>query len=158
VRAAAPNVCTFTTIAEEAIIYWIFVSEGEDWIQEFKDKKKNILKPEDDEDNNTDGDINTNASRKKNGRHKTVTYFPHWRQLFGLVKKKRENREISEAWDNAWMAFAIEELESKKEKKNEKKRKIKDVLPKFEDVLGVGDDTAISSYSSHELITQREWV
>jgi hypothetical protein len=75
-----------------------------------------------------------------------------------LVKKKRENKEISEAWDNAWMAFAIEELESKKEKKNEKKRKIKDVLPKFEDVLGVGDDTAISSYSSYELVTQREWV
>jgi hypothetical protein len=41
-----------------------------------------------------------------------------------LVKKKRENREISEAcWDNAWMAFAIEELESKKEKKNAKKKK-----------------------------------
>jgi hypothetical protein len=31
-------------------------------------------------------------------------------------------------------------------------------LPKFEDVLGVGDDTAISSYSSYELVTQREWV
>jgi hypothetical protein len=40
-----------------------------------------------------------------------------------LVKKKRENKEISEAWDNAWMAFAIEELESKKEKKKAKKRK-----------------------------------
>jgi hypothetical protein len=38
-----------------------------------------------------------------------------------LVKKKRENREISEAWDNAWMAFAIEELESKKKKKRKKK-------------------------------------
>jgi hypothetical protein len=37
-------------LAEEAIIYGIFVSEGEDWIQEYKAKKKNILKPEDDED------------------------------------------------------------------------------------------------------------
>jgi hypothetical protein len=40
-----------------------------------------------------------------------------------LVKNKRQNREISEAWDNAWMAFAVEELESKKEKKNAKKKK-----------------------------------
>jgi hypothetical protein len=75
------------------------------------------------EDSETDGDINTSAMRKKNGQHKTVTYFPHWRQLFGLVKNKRENREISEAWDNAWMAFAVEELESKKEKKNAQKEK-----------------------------------
>jgi hypothetical protein len=37
-----------------------------------------------------------------------------------LVKKKRANREISEAWDNMWTAFAIEELESKEEKKREK--------------------------------------
>jgi hypothetical protein len=65
VRAAAPNVCTFTTVAEEAIIFWIFVSEGEDWIQEFKAKKKNILKPEDNEDDETDGDVNTSTSRKK---------------------------------------------------------------------------------------------
>jgi hypothetical protein len=32
------------------------------------------------------------------------------------------------------------------------------VLPTFEDVLGVGDDTAISSYLSCELVTQWEWV
>jgi hypothetical protein len=159
VRAAAPNVCKFTTVAEEAIVYWIFVSEGEDWIQEFKAKTtKNFLEPDNKEDHNTEGDANTSASRKKNGQHKTVTYLPHWRQLFGLVKTKRENRGISDGWDNAWMAFAIEELECKKEKKCTKKRKIKDVLPKFEDVLGVGDNTAISSYSSYELITQREWV
>jgi hypothetical protein len=134
------------------------VSEGEDWIKEFKAKKKNYSEPEDNEDEETDGDANTSKSRKKNGQHKTVTYLPHWRQLFGLVKNKRENREISDGWDNAWTSFAIDELECKKEKNCTKKRKIKDVLPKFEDVLGVGDHTAISSYSSYELVTQREWV
>jgi hypothetical protein len=65
VRAAAPNVCKFTTVAEEAIVYWIFVSEGEDWIKEFKAKKKNYSEPEDNEDEETDGDANTSKSRKK---------------------------------------------------------------------------------------------
>jgi hypothetical protein len=155
VRAASPNVCKFTTIVKEAIIYWIFVSEGEDsWIQEFKGNKKNYLEPEGEEDNKTIDDANTSTSRKKYWQHKTVTYLPHWWQCFELVKKKCENREILEAWDNAWMAFAIEELECKKEGKYTKKKKIKDVLPTFEDVLGVGDDTAISSYLSCELVTQ----
>jgi hypothetical protein len=64
----------------------------------------------------------------------------HWWQLKTLVKARRLNRDISEKWDEAWKLFAYEELELKKKtKKGVRKRSIRDVLPTFEDVLGVGE-------------------
>jgi hypothetical protein len=65
------------------------------------------------------------------------------------------------------MTFAEEELENKKNKKKTRKRKVKDVLPKFEDVLGVGSavvesasayELVISDSTSFELCTQSQWV
>jgi hypothetical protein len=147
VRAAAANVCNFTTVAEEAIVYWIFVTEGEGWLKEAKGVQGNDA---DEEEGTVSGMTNT-SSRKKCGQHKTATHLEHWRQLFCLVKTKRDNRSISESWDNAWMTFAAEELEYKKTKKMTRKRRVKDVLPKFEDVLGVGS-AAIESSSAYELV------
>jgi hypothetical protein len=162
-QAAASNVCNFTTVAEEAIVYWIFVMEGEGWLKEAKGVQGN---DSDEEDGTNSGITNTSAC-KKCGQHKTVTHLDHWRQLFGLVKTKCENRSISESWDNAWMTFVAEELEYKKNKKMTRKRKVKEVLPKFEDVLGVGS-AAIECASVYELVisdatslgfcTQRELV
>lgn len=115
VRAAAANVCQFTTVAEEAIIYWIFVTEGNGWLNEVQGV---VLENDSDEEDGTiGGTTNVSTGRKKCGQHKTVSHLEHWRQLFGLVKTRRENRGISESWDNAWMTFAEEDLENKKNKK-----------------------------------------
>jgi hypothetical protein len=134
VRAAAANVCNFTTVAEEAIVYWLFVSEGEDWLKEFqrKETQKDSSVGEGEEFSNS------GSQRKKCGTHKSIEYLKHWYQLRELVQERRDNREISESWDDAWREFACEEIALKKNKKGTRKRSIKDVLPKFEDVLGVG--------------------
>jgi hypothetical protein len=134
VRAAAANVCNFTTVAEEAIVYWLFVSEGEDWLKEFqrKETQKDSSVGEGEEFSNS------GSQHKKCGTHKSIEYLKHWYQLRELVQERRDNREISESWDDAWREFACEEIALKKNKKGTRKRSIKDVLPKFEDVLGVG--------------------
>jgi hypothetical protein len=133
VRANAPNVCDYTTGAEEAIVLWLFVSEGEDWLLEFN-KKNGQGK-----DHENDAETTSTSHRKKNGQHKTLSFLKHWWQLKTLVKARRLNRDISEKWDEAWKLFACEELELKKNKKGVRKRSIRDVLPTFEDVLGVGE-------------------
>lgn len=132
VRANAPNVCDYTTVAEEAIVYWLFVSEGKDWLSEFNTSKDHSKDHDDDDTTSTN-------QRKKSGQHKTLSYLKHWWQLKSIVKSRRLNRGISEKWDEAWKHFACEELELKKNRKGGRKRSIRDVLPKFEDVLGVGD-------------------
>jgi hypothetical protein len=134
IRAMEANVCTYTTNAEEAIVYWLFVSEGNDWVQDFKKKNsEDVLE----EENATEASEKT--QRKKCGKHKTLAYLKHWWQLRSLVEARRNNREISQGWDEALKFFAGEELEYKKTKRVRRKRTIKDVLPSFEDVLGVGE-------------------
>jgi hypothetical protein len=133
VRASAANVCEYTTPAEEAIVYWLFVSEGEDWIREFEGIQGKSTKEVD------DADTTSTTQRKRCGKHKTLCYLKHWWQLRGIVKTRRLNRHISGKWDEAWKMFACEELEIKKNKRGNRKRSIKDVLPTFEDVLGVGE-------------------
>lgn len=152
VRAASPSVCKMTQVAEEAIVYWLFVSEGNGWVHGFLGEEYNSDSESDDQKtfSETTSAGNTNG-KKKNGQHKTVKYLYHYRQLCGLITKHRENSVISEQWDNAWMTFASEELELKKNREGVKKRKLKDVLPKFKDVLGVGK-TAADSYSSYGLV------
>jgi hypothetical protein len=133
VRANAPNVCDYTTGAEEAIVLWLFVSEGEDWLLEFNKKNGGS------HDGDHDAETTSTSRRKKNGQHKTLSYLKHWWQLKTLVKARRLNHDISEKWEEAWKLFACEELKAKKNKKGSRKRSIQDVLPTFEDVLGVGE-------------------
>lgn len=134
VRASEANVCTFTTVAEEAIVYWLFVTEGEDWVKEFQG--------DDRRDDNDDGDTmesNSSAQRKKCGKHKTLTYLKHWWQIKTFVEARRQKREISSGWDEAWRLFAEEEIELKRNRRVKRKRTSKDVLPTFEDVMNVGE-------------------
>jgi hypothetical protein len=49
VRASASNVCDYTMVAEEAIIYWLFVSKGKEWLHEFE-ASEGRKKPEEDTD------------------------------------------------------------------------------------------------------------
>jgi hypothetical protein len=133
VRASAPNVCDYTTVAEEAIVYWLFVSEGEYWLIEFNCKNGGV------NNHDIDADTTSTAQRKKCGQHKTLSFLKHWWQLKVVVKSRRQNRGISEKWDEAWQIFAGDELKIKKNKKGGRKRTIRDVLPTFEDVLGIGD-------------------
>lgn len=143
VRAAAPNVCNFTTVAEEVVVYWLFVSEGEDWVNEFQTKETQPHSGTGGEDGISS---NSGSQRKKSGTHKSIEYLKHWYQLRSLVEERRAKRGISESWDDAWRQFANEDIEMTKKKKGTRKRSIKDVLPTFEDVLGVGE--TLSSYSS----------
>jgi hypothetical protein len=71
VRASAANMCDYTTPAKEAIVYWLFFSEGEDWLHEFEGigSHKNM---EDDED------TACTTQHKKCGKHKTLCYLKHW--------------------------------------------------------------------------------
>jgi hypothetical protein len=132
VRASAANVCEYTTPAEEAIVYWLFVSEGDAWLQEFEGENgKNKVSDD-------SGTANT-TQRKKCGKHKTLCYLKHWWQLRSIVKSRRHSRDISGKWDEAWKVFACEELNLKNNTRVSRKRSIQDVLPKFEDVLGVGE-------------------
>jgi hypothetical protein len=63
----------------------------------------------------------------------------------GSVCGAATNREISKDWDAAWMKFAAEELEMKNNKKHKRKRDHVDVLPKYEDVLGIGETEGIKN-------------
>lgn len=137
VRASAPNVCNLTTVAEEAIVYWLFVSEGEGWVKDFV-KRESSAGSHDKEDASKDG--TASSQRKRCGQHKSMEYLKHWLQLKSIVKKRRANREISDSWDEALMLFAVEEKNVKKTNKEIRKATTKDVLPKFEDVLGVGEE------------------
>jgi hypothetical protein len=88
-------VCDYTTGAEEAVVYWLFVSEGKEWLIEFKrmngHRNKNV---------NSDDTVTTSTSQhKESGQHKTMSFLKHW---------------WSEKWDEAWKLFACEELELKK--------------------------------------------
>jgi hypothetical protein len=38
VRAAGANVCNYTHVAEEAIIYWLLITEEEGWFSAFETK------------------------------------------------------------------------------------------------------------------------
>jgi hypothetical protein len=110
VRANAPNVCDYMTGAEEAVVYWLFVSEGKEWLIEFKrmngHRNKNV---------DSDDTVATSTSQhKKSGQHKTMSFLKHWWQLKTIVKAHRQKRDISEKWDEAWKLFACEELELKK--------------------------------------------
>jgi hypothetical protein len=90
-------------------VYWLFVSEGKEWLMEFKIKNGHI--------NNGDSDdtVTTSTSkRKKSGQQKTLSFLKHWWQLKTIVKARRHQRDISEKWDEAWKLFACNELELKK--------------------------------------------
>jgi hypothetical protein len=125
-------VCDYTSPAEEAIVYWLFVSEGEDWLHEFEGIGSRNKVGE-------DADTTSTSQRKKCGKHKTLCYLKHWWQLRSIVKTRRLNRDISGKWDEAWRVFACEELQLKNNKRLSRKRSIQDMLPTFEDVLGVGE-------------------
>jgi hypothetical protein len=118
-------------VAEEAIVYWLFVSEGEYWLIEFNCKNGGVNNHE------IDADTTSTAQRKKCGQHKMLSLLKHWWQLKVVVKSRRQNRGISEKWDEAWKIFAGDELELKKVRKGVGRER--DVLPIFEDVLGIGD-------------------
>jgi hypothetical protein len=133
VRATAANACDYTTVAEEAIVYWLFISEGNDWVHEFNIKNGDGNSPE------NDADTTSTAQRKKCGQHKTLQFLKHWWQLKVVVKSRRLNSGISQKLDEAWRIFAGEELQLKKNKNRGRKRTIQDVLPTFEDVLGIGE-------------------
>jgi hypothetical protein len=101
---------------------------------EFKRKNGHSNKNVDSNDTVT----TSTSQHKKSGQHKTLRFLKHWWQLKTIVKARRQKRDISKIWDEAWKLFACEELELKKNKKRGRKRTIRDVLPTFEDVLGVG--------------------
>jgi hypothetical protein len=152
IRATEANVCTYTTNAEEAIVYWLFVSEGDDWVQDFKNKNnEEVLE---DESGNNATEASERSQRKKCGKHKTLAYLKHWWQLRSLVEARRNNREISQGWDEALKSFACEDLENKKTKRVRCKRTIKDVLPSFEDVLGVGEQEGTYGLSTEDDLQQ----
>jgi hypothetical protein len=115
VCASTPNVCDYyTTVAEEAIVYWLFVSEGKEWLHEFE-ASEGCKKPEEDTDT-------TSTQRKKCGRHKMLSYLKHWWQLKTIVRLGR------------FLHVTREE-----KKRMSQKRSIQDVLPMFEDGLGIGE-------------------
>jgi hypothetical protein len=98
-------------VAEEAIVYWLFVSEGEYWLIEFNCKNGGI------NNHDIDADTTSTAQRKKCGQHKMLSFLKHWWQLKVVVKSRCQNRGISEKWDEAWQIFAGDELELKKKKR-----------------------------------------
>jgi hypothetical protein len=105
----APNVCDYTTGAEEAIVYWLFVSKGKEWLMEFH-SNKNV-------DSNDTVTTSTRSQHKKSGYHKMLSFLKHWWQLKTIVKARHQKHNISEKWDEAWKLFAYEELELKKIRK-----------------------------------------
>jgi hypothetical protein len=144
VRAAGANVCSYTYVAEEAIVYWLIVSEEEGWFSAFE--KKYVLMDHGGDMDEVD-DSTGRKQRKKRGTHKTQQFLKHWWQLKAVYAARRQNREISTDWDVAWMKFAVEELESKNNKKQKHKQKHVDVLPSYEDVLGIGGNECIKTGS-----------
>jgi hypothetical protein len=137
VRAQEAKVCTFTTSAEEAIVLWLIVSEGEDWLKLVGDGENTGVS----DGVETTGSESSANQKKKCGQHKTIAFHNHWLHLRCVVKKRRENREISESWDEAWKMFAIEELEMKNSNKRKRKRQPKNVLPTLDDVLKLGESS-----------------
>jgi hypothetical protein len=79
------------------------------------------------------------------GTHKMQQFLKHWWQLKVVYTAWRQNREISNEWDVVWMKFAAEELEMKNNKKQKHKWKHVDVLPSYEDVLGIGETECIKN-------------
>jgi hypothetical protein len=125
---AAANVCNFTTV--EAVVYWLFVMEREDWVNEFQKKESQKASSVGKGD-----EISNSGSQRKNcGTHKSIEYLKRWYQLCKLVQGQHAKREISELWYDAWREFACEEITLKNNKKG-----------KFEDVLGVGKAQGIFS-------------
>jgi hypothetical protein len=150
VRAAGANVCNYTYVAEEAIVYWLFVSEEEGWFSAFE--KKCVLVNGNDMDEVDDSTGRT--QRKRCGTHKTQQFLKHWWQLKAVYAARRQNREISKDWDAAWMKFAAEELEMKNNKKHKRKRDHVNVLPKYEDVLGIGETEVIKNGSTGAVLEE----
>jgi hypothetical protein len=151
IRAMEANVCTYTTNAEEAIVYWLFVLEGNDWVRDFKHKNNEEIFGE---SGNNATEASERSQRKKCGKHKTLAYLKHWWQLRSLVEARCKNREISQGWDEALKSFACEDLENKKTKRVRRKRTIKDVLPSFEDVLGVGEQEGTYGLATEDDLQQ----
>jgi hypothetical protein len=151
VRAAGVNECNYTYVAEEAIVYWLFVSKEEGWFSTFE--QKYVLMDGDDMDEVDDSIGRT--QHKRCGTHKTHQQFlKHWWQHKAVYKARRENREISKEWDAAWMKFAAEELEMKNNKKQKHKQKHVDVLPSYEDVLGIGETECIKIGSTGAVLEE----
>jgi hypothetical protein len=83
-----------------------------------------------------------------------LAYLKHCWQLRSAVEARRNNQEISQGWDEALKSFACEDLEYKKTKRVRRKRTIKDVLPSFEDVLGVGEQEGTYGLSAEDDLQQ----
>jgi hypothetical protein len=117
--------CNYIFVAEEAIVYWLFVSEEEGWFSAFEQKWYVLVMGGDDTD-----EVDNSTGRTQHprcGTHKTQLLLKHWWQLKAVYKAWQENRVISKEWDAAWMKFAAGELEMKNNKKGKRKQKHVDV-------------------------------
>jgi hypothetical protein len=137
IRTEAEDVCKFVTTAEEAVVYWLFLSEGKDWVDGFQD----ILV-----DNSEKITGEDSKPKKKKGMHKTREYRVHYAKLVSIVAESRRSCHSSE-WDKAIQGFAIEEMNQKERNKKKRKQDLRSVIPSFDkenDVLGLSTSSAES--------------
>lgn len=135
IRAEADDACKFVTPAEEAVVYWLFTSEGKDWVQGFQDQ---IMQ------DGVGGIGEQKGSKKRKGIHKTREYRIHYAKLVDIVAESRKSCHSRE-WDKALQGYALKELEAKEKNKQRRKQSLKSVIPTFDkenDVLGLSTSSA----------------